>query len=375
MLAPMKVLILCDVLFPQTTGGAGRFARELASALERHGTEVHFLTRATVRAPEQQEKHATYYPPPGRKLPQHYRTTFRRLLEKFHADILHVHQPLPAFLCLPRVVSKPVVQTFHSSWSQELKVKWSPWPLLFRRAGSILFAAIERQALRRADIITVLSEYSRAEVERLYHLPATIIPGGAASGRFKPCLSPESDGVVRLITVRNLVPRMGLFELVEAMSLLPSNIRLDIGGDGPLRAALEERVQALGLRQRILLRGHIPDDELPGFYSAADWFVLPSVAQEGFGLVILESLSCGTPVLGTRIGAIPELLERFDPAWVIPEPNPRSIADTVLSALKRPVPDRNALHRRIANEFDWDRIAERYIRLFMSLVQHEEPDQ
>jgi glycosyltransferase involved in cell wall biosynthesis len=161
---------------------------------------------------------------------------------------------------------------------------------------------------------------------------------------------------------------MGLFELIEAMTRLPSNIRLDIGGEGPLRAALEGCVQALGLRRRILLHGHIPDDELPGFYSSADWFVLPTVTQEGFGLVILESLSCGTPVLGTRIGAIPELLERIDPEWLIPEPSAESIAATVLSALKRPVPDRNDLHQRIAKEFDWDRIAEQYDRLFRSLV-------
>ena len=360
--------MLCDVLFPQTTGGAGRVARELANALKRRGTEVHFLTRATSRFPAQLDSDTTYYPPLRRGQFFRYRKTLRRLLEELHPDVLHVHQPLPAFLCLPQTVSQPVVQTFHSSWSEELKIKSSRWPLVFRRAGSVLYTAIERQTLRRADVITVLSAYSRGEVGRLYNLPATIIPGGVDSARFEPCRSPKSDGVVRLVTVRNLVPRMGLFELVEAIRRLPSNIRLEIGGEGPLRIALDGRVQALGLRQRILLRGHIPDDELPGFYSSADWCILPTVAQEGFGLIILESLSCGTPVLGTRIGAIPELLERFDPEWLIPKPTPGSIAASVLSALKRPVPSRNELHQRIAKEFDWDRIAERYDRLFRSLV-------
>jgi len=125
-----------------------------------------------------------------------------------------------------------VVQTFYSSWSEELKIKWSRWPGVFRGAGSVLYAAIERQTLQRADVIMVLSQYSRGEVGRLYNLPATIIPGGVDSRRFQPCRSRKGGGV-RLVTVRNLVPRTGLFKLVEAMSHLPPNIGLDAGGRGP----------------------------------------------------------------------------------------------------------------------------------------------
>ena len=89
---------------------------------------------------------------------------------------------------------------------------------------------------------------------------------------------------------------------------------------------------------------------------------------EGFGLVTLESLSCGTPVLGTRIGAIPELLERFDPQWIIKEPTPKEIAATILSASGQPPPSPNDLHSRINAEFDWSKIAKHYLELFESLV-------
>ena len=212
---------------------------------------------------------------------------------------------------------------------------------------------IEKQILSRAAAIVVLSEYSSRELKRLYNLPSILIPGGVNSKRFQPVGRERSDQDLRLVTLRNLVPRMGLTQLVRALTLLPSDVRLDIGGEGPSRPALENLISSLGLGDRVRLLGHIPDAQLPRFYSGADWFVLPTVALEGFGLVILESLSCGTPVLGTRIGAIPELLERFDSLWVIPEASSEAIASTLSSVAKQPLPDPWELHDIIAGQFDW----------------------
>jgi glycosyltransferase involved in cell wall biosynthesis len=261
-----------------------------------------------------------------------------------------------------------LLYTFYSSWPDELMLKRSPWPLAARRAAALLYRAIERRAVGSASVVTVLSEYSRADVRRLYGREPVLIPGGVDSGRFRPSGSPARDGKVRLVTLRNLVPRMGLGELVGAMKLLPARVELDIGGEGPLRADLARRIGALGLASRVRLRGHIPDPALPEFYSRADWFVLPTAALEGFGLVVLESLACGTPVLGTRIGAIPELLERFEPRWVIPSPDAETIASSIASALELERPPREELHRRVASEFDWGVIAGRYLELYDALA-------
>jgi glycosyltransferase involved in cell wall biosynthesis len=112
----------------------------------------------------------------------------------------------------------------------------------------------------------------------------------------------------------------------------------------------------------------VPDEDLPLFYSSANWFVLPTVALEGFGLVTLESLSCGTPVLGTRIGATPELLEKFDSQWLIDEPIAEEIAATILRVIEKPAPSPDDLHHRVAGEFDWKNIAKLYLEMFESLV-------
>lgn len=363
----MKILSVCDVLFPQTTGGAGRVARELAKAFMAMGAEVEFLTRFTGKASPSGDK-ATYFRPPGKALPGHYRKIFLETVKRCNPDLIHVHQPFPACLALASFSSKPVVYNYYSPWSEEFKMKSSPLPRPLRQIMSPFLAAAERRVVRRATAIVVLSEFSNHQLKQLHEGKAVLIPGGVNSERFRPTGEKPADKILRLITVRNLVPRMGLPQLIRAMKLLPPHMELTIGGRGPLEDELLGLINSLGLSDRVRLAGHVPDEDLPHFYSSASWFVLPTVALEGFGLVTLESLSCGTPVLGTRIGATPELLEKFDPQWIIEKPTPKEIAATILTVTERPAPSPGDLHHRVAEEFDWRNIAKHYLEMFESLV-------
>lgn len=368
----MKVLMLCDVLFPQTVGGAGRFARELAQALVAGGDEVQFLTRQTSHSPRKDPIPTHYYPPPGLHSPGHFRRLFRHVDKLFAADIIHFHQPLPAFLSLPSHLGRPLVYSFHSSWPAEFLLKASPLPLPVRRLAEPVLAAIERKMARKATKITTESLFVQNEVRRLYGRESMVIPGGVRSDLLQPpeaaATSPSrpKEGF-EIITLRNLVPRMGLTNLVRAMSLLPDHVRLKIGGQGPLRGQLSDLIRTLHLEHRVQLCGHVPDAALPSFYGQADLFVLPTAAWEGFGLVILEALSCGTPVLGTAIGAIPEVLSQFDPSWIIPEPTPEAMASTMTAFMTKDPPDRRALHEHVHAHYRWEIIAQRYHRLFESL--------
>ena len=367
----MRVLVICDVLSPQTVGGAGRVAREVTEALKKRGTEVQFLTREVSNSLSRTDANdikTTYYPLPLKAIPSRFRRLFEQTIKDFQPDLVHVHQPLPAFLLIPSSFSRPIVYTFHSSWAEEFKIKSSRWPQILRKMVSPLLAEVEKRTLHRAAEITVLSEFSQRKLKRLYNREGVIIPGGVNSERFQPIGKVRPNQTLRLVTLRNLVPRMGLPQLIRAMKLLPSHIELTIGGQGPLRDELMGLIGSLGLSERVQLAGHVPDDDLSHFYSSANWFVLPTVALEGFGLVILESLSCGTPVLGTRIGAIPELLEKFDPQWIIKEPTPEAIAATILSVSENPPPSPTQLHDRVSAEFDWKNIAAHYLDLFASLI-------
>jgi glycosyltransferase involved in cell wall biosynthesis len=109
---------------------------------------------------------------------------------------------------------------------------------------------------------------------------------------------------------------MGIENLIEAFKNSPDlrrNSLLYIGGKGPLENRLKSLVQKYSLEETIRFTGRIPDNDLPICYRAADYFVLPTQELEGCGLVIPEAMACGTPVIGTPAGAIPEIIGAFDP--------------------------------------------------------------
>ena len=174
----------------------------------------------------------------------------------------------------------------------------------------------------------------------------TVVPGAADPAKFYPAHDrnevrreiklPESRTL--LFTVRNLVPRMGLEYLLEAMTMLgeeQQNLLLLIGGEGQLRPRLEELIRSMGLQDSVQLLGFVPEDQLAKYYQASDLVVLPTLQLEGFGLVTVEALACGTPVVGTPVGAIPEVLSTVDPLLVTEGTDGVSLAKTLRLLLKR----------------------------------------
>ena len=122
---------------------------------------------------------------------------------------------------------------------------------------------------------------------------------------------------------------MGLSSLIHAIARLRRDIpgvQLLIGGSGPLRSELEAQVKALGLDAAVRFLGFVPEKDLPDYYRAADLFVLPTAQLEGFGLITIEALACGTPVFGTRIGATAEILKKVSYCLLASGTDPESLA-------------------------------------------------
>ena len=246
-------------------------------------------------------------------------------------------------------------------------------------AKAVLARSMERAAVRRSDRVVVLSAYSARQVMDVHRLPdrrLTVIPGGVDLDRFHPipyrhdvrvALGLPQSGAV-LFTVRRLVPRMGLEVLLQALPDL-AGVTLVIGGSGWLRPTLEATATELGVADRVRFAGFIPDPELPRYYQAADLVVVPSVALEGFGLITLEALACGTPVVATRDGGSTDVLRSLDPSWLA-DATPSALARTIestLAAREDPaIADRCRAH---AAEYGWPRIVDRYIELYRSLAR------
>jgi len=281
------------------------------------------------------------------------RGTFRSLEENFPFDIINFHQPFSALGVLSLAGSRrvPYVYTCHSLSFEEYisrssspgnPINWLLYRLQIRARKSI-----EQKVLKRSDQIVVLSEYTRKKLQQTYGLSSSkvsVIPGGVDLERFRPSSDkarirtrmglPEDKFI--LFTVRNLVPRMGLENLISAFEIAQNGRRdllLVIGGEGPLEPRLKEQVGRCGVKEFVRFAGYIPDEDLPSYYQMADLFILPTTELEGFGLVTVEALASGLPVLGTPVGGTREILAKLGADYLFEDSTPQSIATGILKAL------------------------------------------
>ncbi|MFQ5830302.1 MAG: glycosyltransferase family 4 protein [Candidatus Methylomirabilia bacterium] len=402
----MRLLVASDLSPSVVRGGGERMLWEQTSRLVKGGHHVRVLSRSPAEGAEEtveQQGVQIRHFPVDRRSPLRFalssileaRRAAAKALAEVETDVLHLHQPLSGVGVLSSLAGRriPSLYTF-----------LSPAPLEYRSrrgmtayhaggwAGSLgmaLLWVIEGISLRRVTRIHVLSDFSAGQVRKLYRIRSTRIvkiPGGVDPERFHPAADRRAvrDALglpgrhPLLFTLRNLEARMGLDTLIRAMATLRQyapEARLLIGGTGSLRRDLELLTATLGLRDRVSFLGFIPETELPLYYQAADAFVLPTRELEGFGLVTAEALACGTPVLGTPVGAIPEVLGGLGADLLFDRRDSEAIARGIRDHLRRAVADPEgyeALRRRCrgyaVSRFGWDQVTKQLEQELLALA-------
>ena len=266
-------------------------------------------------------------------------SAMRAVLAAVHAArgtrVLHSNFPLQGVpLAFGRL---PYVHTFHAPVHRELIPEHQGRYLLpssLAAAAAGLVRACDSASVRRASSLVVLSEFMRGEAMALGARAERIslIPGGIDTVRFSPGAPVGhpwvgADGPL-VFTARRMVPRTGVSELVEAFALVTHRVpdaRLVLAGAGPLEDEIRARVRSLGVAQQVAMLGRVSDEELVGWYRAADLVIMPTQELEGFGLTTAEALACGTVVVGTPIGANPEVLRRLDASLITGDASPRPL--------------------------------------------------
>ncbi|XGV98180.1 MAG: glycosyltransferase family 4 protein [Leptolyngbya sp. BL-A-14] len=375
-----SLLCVGNQWFPTAPGGAERYMYELIHSLAAKGDRVELcatdlpsadsLSSHTCSSDSQTSLFLTNLAAGSQSLPQRLRACRSRFQQRhlLTPDAINLQFALYSYPLLQHLPANiPVTFTFHGPWALEsqqegesrLAVKMKYW--------------LEQQVFRRCDRFIVLSKAFGLILHERYRVPWNkihIIPGGVDIERFQANLTRQQareqlgfpiDRPI-LFTPRRLVQRMGIDKLLQALAEVKNyvpDVWLAIAGKGVLRKALEQQANALGLQDHVRFLGYVPDEQLPIAYQAADLTVVPSQYLEGFGLILLESLACGTPVMSTPVGGMPEVLAPLQPTLVTETPEAIAIAARLVAFLtgELSLPERQQCREYAVQNYDWQLLA------------------
>ncbi|MBC1239753.1 glycosyltransferase family 4 protein [Nostoc sp. 2RC] len=360
--------------FPQNPGGLERYIYELTHKLAANQDQIELcgvgLPEAQPNSPIKLTNLATVDTNICQRL-----WSIRRNFQKTRTntpDAINLHFALYSFPILDILPKKvPITFNFHGPWAFESKQE------VVNKNLSLLIKhwLIEQTTYNRCDRFIVLSKAFGNILHQKYQVPwkkINVIPGGVDINYFQPNLSPQEacrqlgwpNNRRILFTSRRLVHRTGVDKLLQAMAMIKPKIPdiwLAIAGRGHIQSTLQQQAKELGLDDNVKFLGFLPDEQLPIAYQAAELTVVPSQSFEGFGLVIVESLACGTPVLCTPVGGMPEILAEFSPDLITTSIEASAIAQKLEQALlgNIPIPSREACRQYAITHYDWHQIAQR----------------
>jgi glycosyltransferase involved in cell wall biosynthesis len=360
--------------FPERQGGLDRYYYDCCQYLPQVDIEFTGLVAGSNKVIEDSKGKVKAFSSPNDSLIQRWwqmRNIFSQTLADRQQDLIVSHFALYTFPLLDRI-NIPLVTHFHGPWALESDVE-QPKPIAIW-----LKKQIEKAVYNRSSQFIVLSQTFRDILHQEYQVPLDkiqIIPGGVDIDRFNINLSPteartqlnwHQDRSI-IFCIRRLAKRMGLENLITAMAkvrIRHPDVLLYIAGKGALAQTLQNQITELDLTDNVKLLGYVSDEQLPLCYRAANFSVVPTVALEGFGLIVVESLAAGTPVLGTPIGGIPEILKPFSEDLVFEGCSAEQLARGIVEANQgdRILPNSQTCLNYVRENYHWHQIA-RQIKL------------
>ena len=396
------------------TGGMNVYVKELTRKLGRLGVHVDVFTRS-------QDEHVPHVlhdlgygnrvvhipsgpevPLPKHELVAHIPTFSEGILSSAEKkgvqyDLIHSHYWMSGIAAreLKNVWGIPVVHMFHTLGLMKQRIARAP-----HEAEGDYRIQGEREVIKLANRIVAATPAEMAQLQWLYDTDqtmVTIIPPGVDTSHFYPIPPDEAKEFIgipcndrMMLFVGRIEPLKGVDTLIKAISLIRQKDALDhhcclcvsiIGGDPnnsnpEARTDEMNRLQQLcdeqGLDDLVTFLGHRGQDTLPYFYSAADVVVMPS-HYESFGMVALEAMACGTPVIATQVGGLAFLVRDGVTGFHIPVDDPVALSERLINIL-----DDDALREKlsqqaveIAQKYAWEIIADSMNTLYKDVVEHD----
>ncbi len=409
---PLRVAVLSTHTCPLAplggweTGGMNVHVRELSRALGQRGVETDVFTRRqTPDVPDVVEfapgarvihldagphRHVDKYDvldylPDFACGVQHWRA-----LMGVSYDLIHSHYWLSGrlgALFAPRW-GVPMVSMFHTLAQLKNRVAETA----AEREQEVRFE-IERRTMAASDRVIAATPIDRTEILRHYGTlaPISVIPGGVDLDLFHPRSNVEARAAIGLDPTQRVLLFVGRIQRLKGLEVLlrafaslkdleqPARV-LVVGGqpstvhEAREIARLQHLATRLGIADRVTFSGAVPHERLPLYYAAADVTVMPS-SYESFGLVAVESLACGTPVVATRVGGLTSIVRDGETGFLVPWRDPALFAERL-----RLVLDNGELRQRLAAQarpsverYSWQRIADEHLAMYDEVLAAHRP--
>ncbi len=299
-----------------------------------------------------------------------------RLVRSMKADILHVNWVLPngpagAWVSSRRHV--PMVVSLHGSD-------------IYVAERNALFRKTARSVFSRARAVVACSPDLRERAISIGAAPeAQVLPYGINPDKFHPGLRNSQvrkqygcgESTILIAALGRMVHKKGFNILLDAFSQVSTrgqDVRLVIGGDGPLKQALIQQANRLGITEQVIFPGRIDWDKAPGFLASADIFVLPSVIDtygnvDGLPNVLLEAMACGNPVIASSIGGVPLVVDDDRNGLLVEAGKPEALALAIRELLAHP-DQRQQLGKSarsdILEHHTWTKYAQQFTKILES---------
>ncbi len=389
----MRVLVVADVSAGKVIGGAERMLVNHVRALLEDGHEVALLTRQlrTEKALQCEimngvvEYRLPYSGSRGlsglRQLRAGASVWWRQ--HAGHFDLVVAEQPFTMWALLQAGCRLPRLQVVYSFSFEEYATRHGLDWNLRHWAVTQAMRRLEASVYITTSSALVLSQYTLKRLKACFTLgktPVTVVPGAA---RLPDSVGGDERLRIReqlgwhgpvVITLRNLVPRTGVDLLVQAAAILRHDIpdlRWCIMGEGPMLAALQELACQLGVADFVEFTGYLAEADVHRRMRAADVFMLPTRSLEGFGLVTVEANACGLPVVGTPVGANPEVISASPYNRLASAVSPQALADALEDVLQHTVDHEaraEALRVHCREHYDWAQHDARFLRLLCEIA-------
>ena len=362
----MKIAIIVHSFLPKWPNGTQIATYFIAEHLARRGHLVHVITSLDEGLPDESYEKGFYI----HRIPLikirifgalFFWRAIIRTIRKIDPDLVHAQSLISG---MPALISKKMLKIPYVVWGQGSDV--------YLPNGLVKLTS--KTVIKNADSAIALTENMKKVMQDIYNRDIAVVPNGIELGVNveKPHVRILEETYKRILFVGRLHPVKGVRYLIQAMQLIHARrpeTKLILVGDGEERDYLEDLTDHLGIRECVDFVGEVPHERIIDYLDHADVFVLPSLS-ESFGIVLLEAMACGLPIVATRVGGIPEIIEDGVNGYLV-NPGAYQEMSERIQLLLRDEPSTAEMsrnNRQKATGYSWEQVVNKLEKLYWGIL-------